>query len=45
MAETIDLDGFLLRYGPADNQGSDQVYLTIIDSQGRFQPVQKMVSQ
>ena len=44
-AETIDLDGFLLRYGPADNQGSDQVYLTIIDSQGRFQSVQRMVSQ
>ena len=44
-AETIDLDGFLLRYGPADNQGSDQVYLTTIDSQGRFQSVQKMVPQ
>ena len=41
-AETIDLDGFLLRYGPADNQGSDQVYLTIIDSQGHFQPVRRM---
>ena len=44
-AETINLDGFLLRYGPADNQGSDQVYLTTIDSQGRFQSVQKMVPQ
>ena len=44
-AETVNLDGFLLRYGPADNQGSDQVYLTIIDSQGRFQPVQSMVPQ
>ena len=44
-AETIDLDGFLLRYGPADNQGSDQVYLTTIDSQGRFQSVRKMVPQ
>ena len=44
-AETIDLDGFLLRYGPADNQGSDQVYLTIIDSQGRFRSVRQMVPQ
>ena len=44
-AETIDLDGFLLRYGPADNQGSDQVYLTIIDSQGRFRSVRSMVPQ
>ncbi len=43
-AETIDLDGFRLRYGPADNQGSDQVYLTSIDSQGRFRSVQKMVA-
>ena len=44
-AETIDLDGFLLRYGPEDNQGSDQVYLTKIDSQGRFQSVRGMVPQ
>ena len=44
-AETIDLDGFLLRYGPEDNQGSDQVYLTMIDRQGRFQSVRKMGSQ
>ena len=42
-AGTIDLNGFLLRYGPVDNQGSDQIYLTIIDSQGRFRPVRRMV--
>lgn len=41
-AETIDLGGFLLRYGDADNQGSDRVYLTIIDEQGRVQPVPGM---
>ncbi len=44
-AETIDIDGFLLRYGPEDNQGSDQVYLTIIDSQGRFRSVRRMEPQ
>ena len=42
-AETIDLGGFLLRYGDADNQGSDRVYLTIIDEQGHVQPVSRMV--
>ena len=41
-AETIDLGGFLLRYGDADNQGSDRVYLTVIDGQGRVQPVTGM---
>ncbi len=41
-AETIDLGGFLLRYGDADNQGSDHVYLTLIDEQGRVQPVSRM---
>ena len=41
-AETIDLGGFRLRYGDADNQGSDRVYLTVIDGQGRIQPVTRM---
>lgn len=41
-AETIDLGGFRLRYGDADNQGSDRVYLTVIDEQGRVQPVPRM---
>ena len=41
-AETIDLGGFQLRYGDADNQGSDRVYLTVIDGQGRIQPVTRM---
>ena len=33
---TIDLDGFQLKYGADDNQGSDRVYLTFIDHEGRF---------
>ena len=41
-AETIDLGGFQLRYGDADNQGSDRVYLTVIDDEGRVQPVSRM---
>ena len=42
-AETIDLGGFPMSYGDADNQGSDRVYLTVIDEQGRVQPVSRMV--
>ena len=42
-AESIDLGGFLPpAYGPADNQGSDRVYLTIIDQRGRVRPVRRM---
>ena len=42
-AEAIDLGGFQLRYSDADNQGSDRVYLTVIDEQGRVQPASRMV--
>lgn len=42
-AEAIDLGGFLLRYGPTDNQGSDRVYLTTLDDQGRFRPARRML--
>ena len=39
--EPIDLDGFIVQYGPADNQGSDEVFLTII-GEGRFQAVTRL---
>ncbi len=35
---TIDLGGFELGYGPRDNQGSDRVYLTVIDGEGKVRP-------
>ena len=35
----IDLDGFALSYGPEDNQGSDRVFLTVIDERGRYRPI------
>ncbi len=41
-AGDMDLGGFRLRYGVDDNQGSDRVYLTRIDDNGRFQAVDKM---
>ena len=37
----IDLGGFLVEYGPGDNQGSDRVFLTMI-RRGRFAPVTRL---
>ena len=36
---SIDLSGVGLRYGPGDNQGSDEVIMTVIDESGRVVPV------
>ena len=36
-ADYIDIDGFMLRYGD-DNQGSDEVFLTVIGSDGDYRP-------
>ena len=38
-AEAIDLDGFRLRYGEGDNQGSDAVFVTVIGDDGRYHPI------
>ena len=38
-ADIIDIDGFKLRYGDGDNQGSDAVFLTVIGSDGAFHPI------
>ena len=38
-ADMVDIDGFELRYGERDNQGSDAVFLTRIGSDGRYHPV------
>lgn len=42
-APPIDLGGYELEYGQQDNQGSDRVYLTVIDANGEVQPAQRMV--
>ena len=41
-ADDIDLDGFPLRYGPGDNQGSDTVFLTVIGTDGRYHPIDRL---
>jgi ABC-type branched-subunit amino acid transport system substrate-binding protein len=38
---TFDIGGFTLRYGPGDNQGSDQVFLTVIRN-GEIVPVERL---
>ncbi len=38
-ANIIDIDGFQLRYGRGDNQGSDTVFLTVIGEDGLVYPV------
>ncbi len=38
----IDIDGFRLRCGPEDNQGSDSVFLTVIGSDGKYHRADKL---
>ena len=37
--EDFDLGGFELRFSDEDNQGSDQVFLTVIDETGQYRPI------
>ncbi len=41
-AELIDLDGFNLHFGFADNQGSDAVFLTVIGPDGQYRPIDNL---
>jgi branched-chain amino acid transport system substrate-binding protein len=41
-AGTLDLDGFKLVYGPSNNRGSDQVFLTVIQADGSFKAVDRL---
>ena len=41
-ASVIDIDGFQLRYGRGDNQGSDSVFLTVIGPDASFNPVDSL---
>ncbi len=44
-ASDIRFGGFNLSYGPTDNQGSDQVYLTVIDRRGQVVPATRLVKR
>ncbi len=39
---TYDLGGITLKFGPEDNQGMDQVFMTQINADGTFRPVAKL---
>lgn len=36
---SFDLGGLTLKYGPEKNQGLDDVYLTVLQADGKYQPV------
>lgn len=37
--EDFDVGGFKLKFSDGDNQGSDQVFLTVIDGAGEYRPI------
>jgi branched-chain amino acid transport system substrate-binding protein len=39
----FDLGGVVLNYGPSKNQGSDQVYFTILQADGSFKPIMRLM--
>ncbi len=42
--DVIEIDGIELKYGAGDNQGSDQVFLTVIDAEGQYRQVESVAS-
>ncbi len=44
-AGPIDLDGFGLAFGEEDNQGSDAVFLTVIDEAGGYRPATRLLDR
>jgi branched-chain amino acid transport system substrate-binding protein len=38
----FDMGGITLTYGPTKNQGSDQVFFTILQADGTFKPVTRL---
>ena len=43
--EPIDIDGMRLKFGPQDNQGSDEVFLTVIGADGEYRQVDQLSSK
>ena len=43
-AAPVDLGGVTLSYGPAKNQGSDHVFFTILQADGSFKPVIRLIN-
>jgi branched-chain amino acid transport system substrate-binding protein len=43
-AAPFDMGGITLTYGPTKNQGSDQVFFTILQADGTFKPVTRLIN-
>ena len=43
-SQTVTIDDLTLQYGPGDNQGSDEVNLTVIDANGQLKPATGIAS-
>ena len=43
-SEPVDLDGFGLRYGAGDNQGSDTVFLTMFNENGEYVAIDSLAT-
>jgi branched-chain amino acid transport system substrate-binding protein len=39
----FDIGGLMMTYGPDDNEGLDKVFMTIIQADGTFKPIEKMI--
>ena len=42
LGEDFDLSGFELKFSDGDNQGSDEVFLTVIDASGQYRPIDSL---
>ena len=43
-SHTVTIDDLTLQFGPGDNQGSDEVYLTVIGADGQLEPADGIAS-
>ena len=39
----FDIGGLMMTYGPENNEGLDKVFMTIIEADGTFKPIEKMI--
>jgi len=39
----FDIGGLMMTFGPEDNEGLDKVFMTIIEADGTFKPIEKLI--
>ena len=40
---TFDIGGLMMTYGPDDNEGLDKVFMTVIQPDGSFKAVDRLI--